>query len=176
MTLSCATSTKSFAGPMCNTPCRLGSDPTLGLGPIVGSNLGPCPSFGPGCGLPEPVPPGPLCQAMLKKRADVNATNECNMTPLDLANKSSSWAMYKAIEEAGGELQQTTLQDPLCACHPCLASHSFFYCSSFVSSSFGYTLHLSMFVCVLFRSFSFRLDLASVCLLALPLVSCSLLL
>ena len=43
--------------------------------------------------------------------ADVNATNAKGLSPLDLANKASSWAMYKVTEDAGGSLMTTAAQD-----------------------------------------------------------------
>ena len=43
-------------------------------------------------------------EALIKARADVNAANAKGCTPMDLANKASSWAVYKILEEAGGHL------------------------------------------------------------------------
>ena len=44
-------------------------------------------------------------------KADVNAANSKGLSPLDLANKASSWAMYKVIEDAGGALMTTAAQN-----------------------------------------------------------------
>ena len=50
-------------------------------------------------------------EALIKARADVNAENAKGLTPMDLANKASSWAVYKILEEAGGHLEAIDEQD-----------------------------------------------------------------
>ena len=50
-------------------------------------------------------------EALIKARADVNAENAKGLTPMDFANKASSWAVYKILEEAGGHLEATDDQD-----------------------------------------------------------------